>query len=145
MGKLLLDSQRGPFSLFFLQIFKNLTSTEAIFFILPSGSIHFTSLCALNHCLKTLKLSYQTKLSDDFKISRGMRGPLGKLCGEKICFCLDFSPLYFWLTLRNFLKTLFYVWIKASQSVWILSFLPHFPWQMSKQKQKKFLIIFGIK
>ena len=64
---------------------------------------------------------------------------------KKICLYLDFfqttltpvpPPLCFWNPLRNFFKT-FFVPIKVPQSVWIFVILQHFPWIMSKPKQKK--------
>ena len=44
----------------------------------------------------------------------------------------------------TFLKP-YFIWTKVPQSFWILVILPYFPWKMSKPKQKKYLIIFGIR
>ena len=61
----------------------------------------------------------------------------------KISFCLDFfqtaltrPPLCFWNPLRNFFLT-FFIRIKVPQSVWIFVVHQHFPWIMSKPRQKK--------
>ena len=66
----------------------------------------------------------------------------GKPSGKKSVYVWIFfqtaltPPLYFCNASRNFLKPHF-IWTKVPQSVWILVLLPHFPWKMSNQKQKK--------
>ena len=53
-------------------------------------------------------------------------------------------PCTFGTLWGTFLKP-YFIWTKVPQSVWILAILPPFPWKMSKPKQKKYLIIFGIR
>ena len=133
LGILRLDSLSGTFSLFFLHIFKNGTTTKAIFFVFTQwiNTLHFT-LCMVISVSRPLIWAIKQNYLMILNFSRGKGAPLRKLCREINLLLFGFLPLL--LYGLKFLKV--FGW-------WSYSHI--FVGKCISQSRKKFLTIFGIR